>query len=63
VANQPIAAATTTALNVARRITQLTHYFISVMDLFGNGGFQAIEDRWIGYANKQCFQSPNGANG
>lgn len=52
-----------TAPNIARDGYHSLHIsLLSVMNVFENDGFQAVEDRWIGYANEQCFQSPNGAN-
>ena len=53
-----------TAPNIARDGYHSLHIsLLSVMNVFENDGFQTNEDRWIGYANEQCFQSPNGANG
>ena len=52
-----------TAPNIARDGYHSLHIsLLSVMNVFENDGFQTNEDRWIGYANEQCFQSPNGAN-
>ena len=52
-----------TAPNIARDGYHSLHTsLLSVMNVFENDGFQAVEDRWIGYANEQCFTSPNGAN-
>ena len=52
-----------TAPNIARDGYHSLHIsLLSVMNVFENDGFQTNEDRWIGYANRQCFQSPNGAN-
>ena len=52
-----------TAPNVARDGYHSLHIsLLSVMNVFENDNFQTVEDRWIGYANEQCFKSPNGAN-
>ena len=52
-----------TAPNIARDGYHSLHIsLLSVMNVFENDGFQTNEDRWIGYANRQCFHSPNGAN-
>jgi hypothetical protein len=49
--------------NIARDGYHSLHISLfSVLNVFENDGFQTVEDRWIGYANEQCFQSPNGAN-
>ncbi|MDA8832858.1 D-glucuronyl C5-epimerase family protein [Candidatus Poseidoniales archaeon] len=49
--------------NIARDGYHSLHISLfSVLNVFENDGFQAVEDRWIGYANEQCFNSPNGAN-
>lgn len=52
-----------TAPNIAREGYHSLHItLLSVMNVFENGGFQAVEDRWIDYAGDVCFSSPNGAN-
>ena len=49
--------------NIARDGYHSLHISLfSVLNVFENDGFQTVEDRWIGYANEQCFQSPIGAN-
>jgi len=52
-----------TAPNIASNFYHNLHItLLSVLNVFENDGFQTVEDRWIGYANEQCFKSPNGAN-
>ena len=52
-----------TAPNIAREGYHSLHItLLSVMNVFENGGFQVLEERWIDYAGDVCFSSPNGAN-
>tara|TARA_B110000914_G_C15129514_1_gene294300 strand:- start:131 stop:313 length:183 start_codon:yes stop_codon:yes gene_type:complete len=52
-----------TAPNIASDFYHNLHITLfSIMNVFENDGFQAVEDRWIEYANRQCFASPNGVN-
>ena len=52
-----------TAPNIAREGYHNLHVtLLSVLNVFENGGFQSVEDRWAGYASDVCFKSPNGAN-
>ena len=52
-----------TAPNIAREGYHSLHItLLSVLNIFDDGDFQAIEDRWIDYAGDVCFSSPNGAN-
>ena len=52
-----------TAPNIAREGYHSLHTtLISIMNIFEDDGFQAVEDRWIEYAGDVCYSSPNGAN-
>ena len=52
-----------TAPNIAREGYHNLHVtLLSVLNVFENGGFQSVEDRWAGYASDVCFKSPNRAN-